>query len=387
MALSTELGLSILNSNAVQLVITFAFGASLCLLPVHKIIPPLGVALSAGIFLSFFFIIGEVYIYSDTYRRAFLFFGDNISTILGFIFLYSIAANRSVLALIVLIGVLMSGGKASIILMLVMFALFLVMQRDRGQWLAEGRRLFILFLIGVATYFASQSASLQLMKSSAFLSARASIPKVFAAVGEASEDGDEIPGAGRACVTMANCVETQIESPLRQRYYTSLGGLWMTLQGGFPGKRYPGTPEKFADLMVAANPWDMNDTYDLTWNDWRRMGGVQNPYLCFGSGYGPWALLGLILILSGIGYVAWTNLKHGEADTAAVFSIFFIVTAFMNLTQSWLMSGSFILVLLGACSSHIISSWILRRNFFPATHNLLARFSIKENDASEKWSV
>ena len=61
-----------------------------------------------------------------------------------------------------------------------------------------------------------------------------------------------------------------------------------------------------------------------------------------------------------IGLVALFNLLRGENGPAAIFSIFYIVIVVFNQTQSWLMSGSLILALLGFCAFHILITWLSR---------------------------
>jgi len=162
------------------------------------------------------------------------------------------------------------------------------------------------------------------------------------------------------CPSFSDCFKAKIERTVKDRYYTSIGGLWMTLNGGYPGKHYPNSPEKFADLMIEVNPWNINTRFGLSLKNWRKMGAVHNPYMSFGSGYGPWLLLTVIGGLTVIGYLALRNLAIGESDVAAIFSIYFIVTILLNQTQSWFMSASPILLLLGVCVSHIVLTWLAR---------------------------
>jgi len=371
---------SVLNSNAAQLLMTFSLGAGLSLLPLEKIILPIGAIIASCIIFSFVLAIGEVYIYSDAYRRAFFFFGDEITTVLGFILLFAVAARRHVLTLLILTAVFMSGGKASLLLIVLMLGLFLFMQRRRGERLGEVKRMFGLSALAVIIYIACQALSLSLMSTQAYSSIHHRLSSEIAPL-ITKTIGSKVPKVSTSCVNLSNCVKSQVENPLLQRYYTSLAGLWMTVQGGFPGKLYPGTPEKFADLMMASNPWGMNDRYHLTWKSWRWMGGVQNPYLGFGSGYGPLALLGLGLFLLTGAYLAWGNLGSGQADASAVFSIFFIVNVLVNWTQSWLMSGSLILITLGLCCSQILITAALRHPLPPAGRQLLQSLAFKQGRA------
>lgn len=367
---------SVLNSNAVQLVLTFSLGAGLSLLPLERLILPIGAIISVCVIASFVFVIGEVYIYSETYRRAFFVFGDEITTVLGFVLLFAIATKRNALTLLTLTAVFMSGGKASFVLIVLMLSLFLFMQRRSGERYAEVRRLFGLSALAIIIYIACQSLSLSLMNTQAFISTHERLTSGLEVMRKGTTRS-ELPRIGTACANLSNCVDSQLGNPLLQRYYTSLAGLWMTMQGGFPGKSYPGTPEKFADLMVASNPWGMNDRYHLSWESWRWMGGVQNPYLGFGSGYGPIALLALGLSFLSVAYLAWSNLRSGQADASAVFSVFFIVNVIVNWTQSWLMSGSLILITLGLCCSQIFISAALRHPLPTTGSEVLQRLVFK----------
>ena len=139
----------------------------------------------------------------------------------------------------------------------------------------------------------------------------------------------------------------------------------MTLEGGFRGARYS-SPEAFADLMIERDPWGMSEKYKLTWADWKKMGSPQNPYLRFGSRYGPWLLCGMVLGFLSVGWLALANLSVGEAGPAAVFSLFFIVNILFNQTQPWLNGGSRILVALGFCAFHILTVWLSNRYRLPA---------------------
>jgi hypothetical protein len=173
------------------------------------------------------------------------------------------------------------------------------------------------------------------------------------------ESISRVQGAG-ACenLSVTGCFAKQLRISGLQRYYSSVAGLWMTLEGGFPGPAYPATAKKFADLMMQKNPWGINDKYKLTYEDWLRMRAPQNPYLRFGSGYGPWLLGVLVLGFLVIGGMAAVNLAKGEIGPGTVFSTFFIVNVALNQTQSWLTSGSPILALLGFSFFHISRTWL-----------------------------
>jgi hypothetical protein len=341
--------------------LTFFFGAILYFLGARLLIVIAAIILSAGIVLSFVFAVGEVYIYSDTYRRAFFVFGDSVTTLLIFGFLYAFATKKKWLSALTLTAIWMSGGRISFLLLLIMMAVFILLKQHGKERLILTAQFSGLALGCVLVYVALTQASLQLMERPLFLSLREHIKQVI---------GHDYALADHrtACyeLSLSDCIEEQSERAILQRYYSSLGGLWMTLEGGYRGQRYPNSKEKFADLMVAANPWGMNDRYMLTRTQWLRIGAVQNPYLRFGSGYGLWLMLAQVGVFLVIGYLAWRNLAKGERDEGSIFSIYFIVLILFNQTQPWLVSMSWILVLLGLCASHIVVTWLLRRNQIPS---------------------
>ena len=255
----------------------------------------------------------------------------------------------------------MSGGKISLLLLLIMMAVFILIKKQGKERFVLAAQFSGLSLGCVLIYAALMHASLQLMEHPLFISLRENIKQVIA-------HEYALPDHRTAChhLNLVGCIEQQSERAILQRYYSSLGGLWMTLQGGYRGQSYPNSNERFADLMVAANPWGMNDRNKLTRAQWLSIGAVQNPYLRFGSGYGPWLMLAQIGVFLAIGYIAWRNLRVGESDEAAIFSIYFLVLILFNQTQPWLVSMSWILVLLGLCTSHIVVTALLRRNQIPS---------------------
>lgn len=342
--------------------LTFFFGTILYFFSARLVIVIASIVLSVGIVLSFTLLVGEVYVYSDTYRRAVFIFGDSVTTLLIFGFLYTFATKKKWLSALTLTAIFMSGVKVSLVLLLIMMTSYILIQKRGKERAVEAAQFLGFSLLCLLIYAGVMQVSLQLREHPVFISLRAGAMSLIAR--------EYAPPDHRtACneLNLFGCAEEQSRRAILQRYYTSLGGLWMTLEGGYPGKSYPNSPEKFADLMVAANPWGMNDRYMLTRIDWVRMGAVQNAYLRFGSGYGPWLLLAQVGIFLIIGYVAWRNLVKGERDAAAVFSIYFIVMILFNHTQPWMESMSWMLVLLGLCACHIVVTWLLHSNVLPAS--------------------
>lgn len=340
--------------------LTAGTGALLRLTRYQSILVVASWAINLGVLLSLLLQVGEVYFYSDYYARAFFFYGDEVSTLAAFSFLFAIATNRQWLALLAFTALVTSGGKAAFILFVIMVLCHAWV--NKGPLLKQCRILGVHAGTGIALYFCLVSAS-QAMEQFDFHSIwREQVNQTLNQAGWISTTNTNHRGS---CPKLETCVATQFENPLAQRYYSSLAGLWMTMQGGYTGSLYPNTKEKFADLMMQQNPWQMNQRYGLTWLDWKKMGQVQNPYLAFGSGYGPWMLLGMLTLLLLIAGMAISNLNHGEKGLASTFSIFYAVNIIFNQTQSWLKSGSLILLILGFCATSIILAWAARNNRLP----------------------
>lgn len=338
-----------LESNLFQLVATAAVGSALWIVTrwFSSLIKIGAYALTLGIILSGLLNIGEVYVYSEYYRRAFFYYSDEITTVLVFLFFYYFIRKDTILILFLAMSIIISGGKMSIILFIVLSVIFFSV-----NWRCCGARLkwfFGYLLIGVLGYAVVVAISLQI---------------------EPYETGRF---AGKnACRTVKMCIETRVGNVL-QRYISGVAGVWMTIEGGFPGERYPGTPEKFANLMMEADPWGINEEYNLTWEHWRKIGVVQPPYARFGSGYGPWMLGGLLALFLAIGMGAVTNLRKGARNEASLYAIFFLINVTFNQTQSWLNSGSIVLILTGACATQIIVSIMLRRSLMLTRRVVIAR--------------
>lgn len=356
--------MALLESNAVQLLLTATVGVGLYFFNVRRLILASGAIAAVGIYLSFVFMLGEVYNYSDHYRRAFFVFSDNVSSVFLFAFSCAFAMRRLAVATMCIAAMLMSGGKVSLILLLLVLTVFLLKRRHGFARTREARRIATSLCGGLAMYLAFLFCSNLLVDTPYFEPIRKTIAYAvapFVSGSQAQLLGEDLPNNRGACPNLSLCFETQVQGAMQQRYYSSLGGLWMTMQGGFRGASYPNSPEQFASLMVEANPWGMNDMYQLDWAKWERIGAVQNPYLSFGSGYGPWLLLLLLSGVAMIALMAWQNLRHEVDDLSAMFTINYIAIAGFNQTQSWLMSGSLILVLVAFCACHVVLTWAIRK--------------------------
>jgi len=370
---------SIFNSNLFQMALTFSSGFILYIL-VRKyplILDVIGYLLWFGIFISFLFNLGEVYNYTHYYKRAFFVFGDEITTVIIMFFCYAVLSNKKLLSVFSAAAIVLSGGKIGYLILLLMVISLFFLTKDSGKivLIKFSKYIMISILIYYTMIFVSDFSkrigTTEFIRSDytklTFLSHKLGIGEE-----NESEVSTPIRGIG-ACKSMSTfrCFVDQTKRAFNQRYYSSLAGLWMTLAGGFSGDRYPKSSAEFANLMIKEDPWSMNERHGLNWLDWKKMGAAQNPYLRFGSGYGPWYLCVMIIGLMFIGWIALLNLRVGEKGPAIVFSVFFVVNILFNQTQSWTTSGSRILALLGFCSFHIIVTYLdtkyrLPRYFSPA---------------------
>lgn len=365
---------AILHSNLVQLFLTFFCGILLYVL-FHfykSIFNFIGYLLSFGILLSFLFNIGEVYPYSYFYKRAFFFFGDQITTIIVLFFCYSVLRNDRYLSIFTALAIFLSGGKASIIFLFIIILLLIFANHRHNEKSTYHFGSYL--LIGFCLYFVCLFTSHTLEHMSSSNAIRDFIQsKVYSSLNVDTQEQNaknEILknrlsfGTG-ACATLSKCIDTQIVKPALERYYSTLGGLWMTIQGGYSGKHYPNSPSKFANLMLKKNPWKINDRYGLNFIDWRRIGAPQNPYLRFGSAYGPLLLCVLIICLLFMAFIGIKIIVTNENEPTLVFTVFYVVMVIFNQTQSWLTSGSLLLIFIGFCFFHIFLKWISIKNYIP----------------------
>lgn len=310
--------------------------------------------LFVGLLTSFLFNVGEVYTYSEYYKRAFFYFSDEITTVVALGWLIFIVKRELKLAMLMAIAVLLSGGKISIILIAITFLLCFL----RFDFF-KSKKIFLIFICSVFLGVLGYVSSINLAKyiDSKGLTLRPILSQYFP-----DEDVDKmLKISGKdACKDTLTCIISNSKSALRERYFTSLAGIWMISRGGFKGENYPNTPDKFADLMMKNNPFDINNRYGLTYEKWKRLGGVQSPFIDFGAGYGPWMLCFLLLCFGAVAYCAILNIKAAEDSIILVFSLYFLVILTLNQTQSWLKSGSIVLIMMGYLSGHILISWYKR---------------------------
>ncbi|MBY3469295.1 hypothetical protein HFN80_35985 [Rhizobium laguerreae] len=105
--------LHIIESNAVQtLLVSFAgvvaYGAYRCR---PWLVAFVGFIVAGLLAFSFLFDVGEVYSYSDFYKRAYWFFGDDVTTCLTAVYIWSLLSRRPKLGCAVATAILLSGGR------------------------------------------------------------------------------------------------------------------------------------------------------------------------------------------------------------------------------------------------------------------------------------
>lgn len=331
----------LLNSNAIQTILVSASGAAAYF--AHKYWPQMlpvvcGIA-STLIVLSFLLDIGEVYSYSDYYKRAYWYFGDDVTTCLTPLLIWSLLSRRNILSLSIAASIIMSGGRMAIIILIIQILLLFLLPRINCRKVLNGLSVAIPVALGLYFIFVSISPS------AIGFSNKLTVALVGKPLFEISTDGGDCRGE--------NCFENKVNRPARIRLYGAIAGMWMTVQGGYPGADFPNTPEKLAHLMMDANPWGVNDKLGLTEKDWIETGTIQSPYLQFGAGYGPYLLLLVMTFIGGVGFVGFRSLLTAPPDPNSALSIFFIINAVFNQTQAWLLPGP-VLFLMAFCGTHVL---------------------------------
>lgn len=315
----------------------------------------LGIMIPLLISISFIFNVGEVYQYTDYYKRAFGFFSDEIPYVLILFALVFLLSDSFFYTSFALLAILMCGSKMALMCLFIAVAAVVTIHSNMRRRLAVrfGSALGMAFICYVLAIF----ISLGLSKTWCGKTVKNMHKKAVEYIGIEIED-TSLKGHNSAS-TVKKLISNQLYKPIFQRVASSIGGAWMTLQGGFRGESYPSTRKDFADLMMAKNPWGINDKYGITWIDWWRMGVPQNAYTRFGSGYGYYGLGILMFFLAGVSFMAIANIVRGERGLNSSLSIFFLLTVFVNQTQPWISSGSFILFALGFCCAHIVVTYFV----------------------------
>jgi hypothetical protein len=341
--------------------------------------------LAVVVFLFFIFIsltgcfllnIGETYNYSPFYKRSFGYFGDGFPVVMILFLSYGLLKQSNLIILITFLTIFLFGSK--IVFVLAFFCVLVHRITLNRQNLVRTFRLaiFAFFAYFVLLFISNWVDSEEMFASKlrqivvvAFVenqnlnepSNRMNVtrdennkPLSDQTVDYShNENGKSLLGQG-ICRTVDKCIDSQIFLSLKLRVATSLAGLWMMQQGGFPGKLYPGNPEKFANFMMLHNPYNLNQRLGLTYLDWLKAGAVQNPYLNIGAGYGP---LGFFLVVSFFlltMFLGYRNLiNSSDISNWSSFTIFFITIAMFNQTQEWIQANSDITFLAGIAIAHI----------------------------------
>lgn len=334
--------MQIIESNAVQMLLV-SFAGSIAY-GIYNFRPWLlsfvVFVVAALIGFSFLFDVGEVYSYSDFYKRAFWYFGDDVTTCLAAAYIWSLISRRLKLGCLLATAILLSGGRIGIILVIIQLGLLYFRPN------LNPRGLFTTVSLTVATalclYFSSILVSPTMI----------SVGNKVAYQLGSNEPWFQKTTNGADCIS-DNCFEYKVKRPFRIRAYGAIAGLWMTLDGGYPGSRFPNTPEKLADLMMEANPWGLNDRLGITRQDWLLVGTIQSPYLQFGAGYGPFFLIAAMSIIGLLCVIGLRNLIAQPGESRSAFALFFVVNAIFNQTQAWLLPGP-ILFVMALCGTHIM---------------------------------
>jgi len=361
---------SIFTSNLVQIVITLLAGATtyysalvlnhtlisnklLQAYQIKKIFEAIVILvlifLSSIILMSFLYELGETYSYSEWYRRSFGPFGDGFPFALIMILNFGIYSKNRFLVITSISTILLCGGKMVIIASLINITILHKKAEIKFSATDTVKYLVVPLLI----YFSTLAISNYLISDQT----KIIVQDYFSAT---LNIGNKTLGIG-ACAKVKNCIETQINSATKQRLITTLAGAWMTLKGGFPGSRYPGTQEKFADFMISKNPYSLNETFNLDRTFWLKAKAIQNPYFNFGSGYGLIGFFSILFFYIATSINGYRLLDSTNKSSSNFLILFFISLALLNQTQPWIQAGSLLLYLSGISAAHIWASVMLRR--------------------------
>ncbi|MBX4920020.1 hypothetical protein HJA76_09900 [Rhizobium bangladeshense] len=299
-----------------------------------------GVVVAVLIHFSFLFDVGEVYSYSDFYKRAFWYFGDDVTTCLAAAYIWSLLSRRPKLGCALATAILLSGGRIGVILVIIQIGWLYF--RPNLNYRGLFKTVALTIATAVSVYYFSVIVSPTMI----------SVGNEVGYQLGSNEPWFQKTTNGADCID-DKCFEYKVKRPLRIRVYGAIAGLWMTLDGGYPGLRFPNTPEKLADLMTEANPWGLNDRLGITRQDWLMVGTIQSPYLQFGAGYGPFFLIAAMSMIGLIGVVGFRNLVAQPGEPGSAFAIFFVVNAIFNQTQAWLLPGP-ILFVMALCGTNIM---------------------------------
>lgn len=301
--------------------------------------------------ISIIFNLGEVYQYSYWYKRTFFVLNDSFPFVLILpLIIFARCAEWRFLS-ITFLSLLLFGGKMTLIASIISLIVVAVESSKLRDFVVN-----VLKSIGLALFVYFFAVILSNVIKETRLKDRVQ-PNLHPISNYSGIKIGEIRG-NEKCLTFYNCYESQINGALRQRVFSTIGGIWMTSQGGFPGAAYPSSRERFADLMIATNPFGINEKYSISWSEWRNTGAVQNPYFRIGSGYGWLGMGGFLLVFCGLCFMGISNILSGhDRGLWSSLTIYFVFTVFINQTQPWIGGGSPLLFLMGLCAAHILISF------------------------------
>lgn len=309
---------------------------------------------ATSLLISFIFDLGEVYQYSYWYKRTFFVFGDGFPFVLILPLIIFARHGSWRFLSITFLALFLFGGRmviaaSTIAMVVVAFESKILLDFVVNVLKSVVVAIFIYFVALIFSNFLQQNEMYKSFQCN-FIPLISEIEKHF----DMEININNVHGRGNSS-SFEKLYNTQIHSPLRQRIFSTIGGAWMTSQGGFRGAAYPSTPEKFADLMIASNPYGINEKYSITRNEWQRMRAVQHPYFNFGSGYGWFGMGAVLLLFCCLCLMGIANISAGrDSGLWSSLTVYFIFTVLINQTQPWIQSGSILLFLMGICAAHIL---------------------------------
>jgi hypothetical protein len=342
----------LISSNLFQTAALLAISV-ICFFFLHDVVLKV-LAYSVVFFISasFIFDIGEVYSYSPWYKRAFWYFGDDVTTWIVPLFFFAALRRWRILSTGLAGAAFMSGGRIGLLLLIVQAAITIWLYRKAAR--TSYPQLMLPLVAGLAIYFGT------LTLSPLAIDAANSVHQLVTQGSLRSGTGTPFfapTTLGTGSCTNSNCFQTKVKRPLRIRALSASAGLWMTLQGGFPGDLYPNTPEKFSDLIWRANPWGINERFEVSREEWAQIGAVQTPYLQFGSGYGPLLLAVVMGFIAAVCLAGIYSVRRAMPNACCSLTLFFIINAIVNQTQAWLIPGP-VLFAMGLCGSYILWEFV-----------------------------
>ena len=359
----------IVTSNLLLTCLTFLLGVSCSLLIRHdyflKLAKVVSVFIAFFLGFSFLFNIGEVYQFSDYYKRSFFRFGDGVGGGLLFLIFVAVFYNKSTYFYILVAALSLTVSKVSFVLFIIgMFLLYFYSIEYRKRVLLRSvLSIPFAFICYFCLAYLSNLSSVQAYSNEIQKTAQLSIKNVesFPVINNSYKKQNY-----KFCEKKYECLKKQSMSSLSDRYFSSIGGLWMTIDGSFMGRDvYPNSADKFAKLMMSSNPYNINEEYNLDYSDWFRMGQPQNPYISFSSGYGIGGLLSIFILVCSTFIVAVYILPMLKNTSLAAYPVFFITYAVFNQTQLYINPFDGNLFLLGYAAGwvYILGYYFVKYKF------------------------